>query len=131
MKISNHLEYGLLGVSLILLQFAGYSVLTLPFLALTAVLMFSFKSLQTQVEESAPFSLFLVTAFIVGLVHLIFRDTTAKSLMMWGQLYFLAIILACGYHLKHTACCRIFITLDSLSAHTSRRNITQIPRCKE
>ena len=56
MKISNHLEYGLLGVSLILLQFAGYSVLTLPFLALTAVLMFSFKSLQTQVEESAPFS---------------------------------------------------------------------------
>ena len=96
MTISNHIEYGLLGVSLVLLQFAGYSALTLPFLALTAVLMFSFKSLQTQAEESAPFSLFLVTAFIVGLVHLIFRDTTAKSLMMWGQLYFLAIILACA-----------------------------------
>lgn len=96
MTISNHIEYGLLGVSLVLLQFAGYSALTLPVLALTAVLMFSFRSLLVQVEESAPFSLFLFSAFLMGLIHLIFSDTTAKSLMMWGQLYFLAIILACA-----------------------------------
>ena len=96
MTISNHIEYVLLGVSLVLLQFAGYSAFTLPFLALTAVLMFSFRSLLIQVEESAPLSLFLVSAFLMGLIHLIFSDTTAKSLMMWGQLYFLAIILACA-----------------------------------
>ena len=97
MKISNHLEYSLLGVSLVLLQFAGYSMLTLPFLALAAVLMFSAKSLQTQMEESASFALFLALAFIIGLIQLVFRDTTTKSLMMWGQFYFLAIILACAH----------------------------------
>lgn len=102
MRISNHIEYGLLGVSLVLLQFAGYSMLTLPFLAMTAILMFSFKSLQNQMEESPAFALFMVAAFLIGLANLVFRDTTAKSLMMWGQFYFLAIVLACAHDKQKT-----------------------------
>ena len=96
MRISKNLEYHILGISLILLQFAGYSVMTLPLLALSAILMFSFDRLQTQLTCSSPFSLFLILSVLVGLINLIFKNTTNMSIMMWGQFYFLALILACA-----------------------------------
>lgn len=94
MKQTENIEYILFGLTITLFQFAGYSMLTMPLLAFSALLMFSPEKLNLQIKVNPIFTFFLLGSMLIGLVNLIFRDTKLHSLLMWGQFYFFAIMLA-------------------------------------
>jgi len=45
-------------------------------------------------ETNIPFAIFLIFSMAIGLTMLMFKDTSPKSIMMWGQFYFITIVLA-------------------------------------
>lgn len=90
MIINNSIKYYIFAISLILFQFAGYTPYTLPLLALAAILLFSVDTFIYQIRTIPVFSLFLGISLLIGIANVIFRDTTSKSIMMWGQFYFFA-----------------------------------------
>ncbi len=94
MKQNENIEYGLFGLTVTLFQFAGYTILTMPLLAFSALLMFSLEKAKQQIKVNPAFLLFLLGSMLIGLVNLIFKDTKVHSLLMWGQFYFFAIMLA-------------------------------------
>lgn len=86
-------KYYLLGIILVLFQFAGYNVLTLSLLAISTYILFSFDVFINSIKTIPFFAIFIVLSLLIGLVNIIFHDTTNKSLMMWGQFYFFAFML--------------------------------------
>ena len=94
MKRNENIEYLLFGLTITLFQFAGYSFLTMPLLAFSAILMFSPGKALAQTKQNPVFLLFLAGSILIGLINLIFKDTKVHSLLMWGQFYFFAILLA-------------------------------------
>lgn len=94
MKLNENIDYILFGLTITLFQFAGYSILTMPLLAFSAIMMFSFNYAKLQIKVNPIFTFFLAGSILMGLANLIFKDTKVHSLLMWGQFYFFAIILA-------------------------------------
>ena len=60
MKQTEYIEYLLFGLTITLFQFAGYSVLTMPLLAFSALLMFSPEKINLQIKVNPIFTFFLV-----------------------------------------------------------------------
>lgn len=88
-----NLSYYLFGLTLTLFQFAGYSAITLPLLALTTLLIFNVDVFNRNLKTMPSYMLFLAISILIGLAFLIFKDTNAKSIMAWGQFYFFAFLL--------------------------------------
>ncbi len=86
-------KYYLLGIILVLFQFAGYNVLTLSLLAISTYILFSFDVFINSIKTIPFFAIFITLSLSIGLVNIIFHDTTDRSLMMWGQFYFFAFML--------------------------------------
>ena len=91
--IAINYKYYLLGIILVLFQFAGYNVLTLSLLAISTYILFSFDVFINSIKTIPVFAIFITLSLSIGLVNIIFHDTTTKSLMMWGQFYFFAFML--------------------------------------
>ena len=87
------LSYYLFGLTLTLFQFAGYSAITLPLLALATLLIFNVGVFNRNLKTMPSYMLFLACSILIGLTFLIFRDTNSKSIMAWGQFYFFAFLL--------------------------------------
>ena len=67
MKQTEYIEYLLFGLTITLFQFAGYSVLTMPLLAFSALLMFSPEKINLQIKVNPIFTFFLLGSMLIGL----------------------------------------------------------------
>lgn len=86
-------KYWLFGITIALFQFAGYNAVTLALLAISLILLFSINEFFDNIQPNKRFMLFLVGSLLIGLIKTFFNDTGTRSLMMWGQFYFLAFAL--------------------------------------